>query len=80
MTECSTFITLATWPLTTKESSGYFDFPLSLGEVNGTAFPFDQKQLGKLVPPIAKMVRDIPDLPALPHFLGVTSQKSINLL
>jgi len=44
------------------------------------AFPFKQAHFRELVPTIAEMVGDIPYLPALPHFLGITSQKSIDLL
>ena len=44
------------------------------------AFPFYQAQLRKLVSAVAEVVRDIPGLPALPHFFGITGKNAINLL
>jgi hypothetical protein len=43
-------------------------------------FPFNQTQVRKFVTTIAKMEGNKSDLPALPHFLGVTSQNGIDLL
>ena len=48
--------------------------------LTGVAVLFYQAQLRKLVPTIIEVVRDIPGLPTLPHFFGVTSQKAIDLL
>jgi hypothetical protein len=54
--------------------------PELLFYITSVVFLLNQAQFRELVPTIAKMVGDIPDFPALPHFLGVTSQKGIDLL